>query len=94
MKIIYTPESVGDLKRLREFISTENPNAAAQIAKSLRIGIKKLKTLPKLGIEVKEAESEMIRDLILGDDIIRYLLLGEVIYILRIWYQKEDWKKT
>ena len=92
MKIIYTPESVGDLKRLREFIATENPNVAARIAKVLQTGIKKLKTFPKLGVDVKKAESELIRDLVLGDYIVRYLLLEETIYILRIWHQKEDWK--
>ena len=94
MKIIYTPESVGDLKRLREFIATESPYAAERIAKALQTGIKKLKTFPMLGIEVKKAESELIRDLILGDYIVRYLLIEETIYILRIWHQKEDWKKT
>ena len=94
MKIIYTPESVGDLKRLSEFIATENSNVAARIAKALQTGIKKLKTFPRLGIDVKKAESELIRDLVLGDYIVRYLLLEETIYILRIWHQKEDWKKT
>lgn len=94
MKIKYTPESVSDLQRLREFNAEENPNAAARIAKSLQIGVQKLKTFPLLGIEVKEAESEKIRDLVLGDYIVRYFLLKELIYILRVWHQKEDWKET
>lgn len=94
MKIIYTPELIADLKRLREFIAIENPNAATRIASSLQMGIKKLKTFPKLGLEVTEANSELIRDLILGDYIVRYLVLKEIIYILRIWHQKEDWRKT
>lgn len=92
MKIVYTPESVEDLKRLREFIAVKNPNAASRIAKALRTGIKKLKTFSNLGIEVKEDESKMIRDLILGNYIVRYLRVRESIYILRIWHHKEDWK--
>jgi len=94
MKIIYTPEAVNDLRRLREFIEIKNPNAASKIAKSLQIGIKKLKNFPNLGVEVKEDESGLIKDLILGDYIVRYLPLKEVIHILRIWHHKEDWKKT
>lgn len=93
MKIIYTPESVHDLKCLREFIEKKNPNAASKIAKSLLAGIKKLKKFPNRGIEVKEDESNLIRDLILGDSIVRYLPLKKTIYILRLWHQKEDWKK-
>ncbi len=94
MKIIYTPEAVNDLQRSREFIKIKNPEAASRIAKSLQIGIKKLKAFPNLGVEVKEDESGLIRDLILGDYIVRYLPLKEVIHILRVWHQKEDWKKT
>lgn len=94
MKKIYTPEAINDLRRLREFIEIKNPNAASGIAKSLQIGIKKLKTFPNLGVDVKEDESGLIKDLILGDYIVRYLPLKEVIHMLRIWHHKEDWKKT
>ncbi|MCP4753380.1 MAG: type II toxin-antitoxin system RelE/ParE family toxin [Proteobacteria bacterium] len=92
MKILYTPESIDDLIRLREFIATENPETANRIANALQIGIKKLKTFPKIGIEVEESDSDLIRDLILGDYIVRYLVLKETIHILRIWHHKEDWK--
>ncbi len=88
MKIIYTPEAVNDLQRLREFIEIKNTEAASRIAKSLQIGIKKLKTFPNLGVDVNEDESGLIKDLILGDYIVRYLPLKEVIHILRIWHHK------
>ncbi|MCK5673125.1 MAG: type II toxin-antitoxin system RelE/ParE family toxin [Spirochaetales bacterium] len=91
MKIMFTPESIEDLKRLRGFIAEKSPNAANRIANSLMTGIHKLTTFPNLGIEVTKAKSDMIRDLILGDYIIRYLILKERIHILRIWHHKEDW---
>ena len=94
MKIIYTPEAISDLEQLREFITEENPKAAKRIANALQYGIKKLKEFPKLGLEVKKANSELIRDLILGDYTVRYLILKESFYILRTWHQKEDWEKT
>ena len=93
MKIIFTPESISDLKYLREFIAKNSPEAANKIAKTLLTEINKLKIFPNLGIEVKKAKSNMIRDLILGDYIVRYLVLKETIHILRIWHHKEDWNK-
>ncbi len=89
MKVLYTPESIGDLQRLREFIEIKNPQAAQRIAKSIIKGITQLKTLPLLGVEVDKAPNpEMVRDLIIGNYIVRYLVGSEII-ILRVWHHKE-----
>lgn len=91
MKISYSPESVGDLVRLREFIENKNPRAAQKIALSLHKGISQLKIFPYLGVEVELApDPEVIRDLIIGNYIARYLIHSEQIYILRVWHHKEE----
>ncbi len=91
MKISYSPESIGDLIRLREFIEIKNPQAAQKIALSLNEGISQLKSFPFLGVEVELApEPEKIRDLIVGNYIARYLIHSNQIYILRIWHHKEE----
>ena len=91
MKISYTLESIDDLKRLREFIEVKNPLAAQRVATSILKGINQLKTFPYLGIEVQQAPNpEMVRDLIIGNYIARYLIRSEKIDILRVWHQKED----
>ncbi len=91
MKISYSPESVADLIRLREFIEIKNPRAAQKIAMSLQKGISQLKTFPYLGVEVEFAPNpEMIRDLIIGNYIARYLIHSKQIYILRVWHHKEE----
>jgi len=91
MKISYSPESIGDLIRLRKFIEIENPQSAQKIALSLNEGISQLKSFPFLGIEAELApEPEKIRDLIIGNYIVRYLIHSEQIYILRIWHHKEE----
>jgi len=91
MKLSYTREAIGDLIRLREFIATKNPEAAHKIAKSIRKGISQLKTFPYLGVEVEQApDPEMIRDLIIGNYIARYLIHVKQIYILRVWHHKEE----
>ena len=91
MKITYTHEAIGDLIRLREFIERKNPQAAQRIAEDLVKGIKQLNSFPLLGIEVAEApDPEMVRDLIMGNYIARYLIYSNEVHILRIWHHKEQ----
>ena len=91
MKVSFTPESINDLKRLREFIAIKNPLTAQCIATSLLKGISQLKTFPYLGVEVEQAPNpERVRDLIIGNYIARYLIRANEIDILRVWHQKEN----
>ena len=91
MRLGFTPEAIGDLQRLRAFIAEKNPAAAARIAERLVTGIDRLTTFPALGRPVDQApDPERIRDLILGDYTVRYLLLDSAILVLRLWHQRED----
>lgn len=91
MKLSYSREAIADLIRLREFIAIKNPGVAQKIAKSIRKGISQLKTFPYLGVEVELApDPEAIRDLIIGNYIVRYLIHAKQIYILRVWHHKEE----
>ena len=91
MKISYSPESIGDLIRVREFIEIKNPYATQKMAAPISKGISQLKKFPYLGVEVELApKPEMIRDLIIGNYIVRYLIHSEQIYILRVWHHKEE----
>ncbi len=93
MKINYSPESIDDLKRLREFIEIKNPVAAARVSNDLLSGIAKLKIFPQMGLPVSRAPNpELIRDLFIGSYTIRYLLTDSDIFILRIWHNKENEK--
>lgn len=90
MNILYTPEAVDDLKRLRSFISEKNPYAAQRVAGELLEGINNLNIFPKMGIPVSRApDPSIIRDLFIGSYTVRYLLAGEKIHILRLWHGKE-----
>lgn len=93
MKIRYSPESIGDLQRVVEFVEVKNPFAARRIAIDLQEGVDKLKQFPKIGLPVlKASDPEQIRDLYIGDYTLRYLVTNEIIYILRIWHSKENEK--
>lgn len=93
MKIRYSPESIGDLQRVVEFVEVKNPFAARRIAIDLQEGVAKLKQFSKIGLPVmKASDPEQIRDLYTGNYTVRYLIAGETIYILRIWHNKENEK--
>lgn len=91
MRLVYSREALNDLVRLRGFIAQEHPRTARQVAAILIEGINKLRDFPLLGKAAPRApDSKMVRDLILGKYIVRYLVLGESISILRIWHHRED----
>jgi len=93
MKIRYSPESIDDLCRVVEFIEVKNPSAARRVAVKLQEGVDKLKQFPKIGLPVlKASDPEQIRDLYIDNYTVRYLITDEIIYIVRIWHNKENEK--
>jgi plasmid stabilization system protein ParE len=93
MRISYSEEAIKDLIRLREFIEIKNPVAAQRASESIRKGITQLKEFPRLGVKVESApDPDIVRDIIIGNYLSRYLITDSVVYILRIWHHKEDIK--
>ena len=93
MRVSYSEDAVKDLVRLREFIEPKNPAAAKRAANAIRKGISQLKEFPRLGVKVDSAyDPDLIRDLIMGNYLCRYLIMENVVYILRIWHHKEEVK--
>lgn len=93
MKINYSKQAVADLKRLRDFIGENTPYAAQSISQKLLEKIKLLSDHPRLGKAVQHSPNpDVIRDLILGDYIIRYLISDTQIIILKVWHHRENWK--
>lgn len=88
MKLLFTHSAQRDLMRLRDFIAENDPQAARRISQRLVTSINRLADQPEMGIDVEELPGT--QDLITGDYIVRYALLEEDIYILRIWHGKED----
>jgi len=93
MKVKYSPESIEDLQRVLDFVEVKNPYAAQRIAIGLQEGVHRLRQFPEIGLPVSKApDPEKIRDLYVGDYTLRYLLTEEVIYVLRVWHNKENEK--
>ena len=93
MKVKYSTESIDDLQRVVEFVESKNPYAARRIAINLQEGVDRLKQFPQIGLPVlKAADPEKTRDLYVDGYTIRYLITDRVIYILRVWHDKESEK--
>ena len=90
MKLVYSVEAVADLVRLREFIATQDPSAAARVADELIARMVYLRQFPELGRSVLLApDPGIMRDAIFGRYVIRYTIHSTAIVVLRIWHQFE-----
>ena len=93
MKLKYSSQSADDLQRVIEFVENKNPFAARRIAFDIQEGMGRLKQFPEIGLPVAKAtEPEKIRDLFVGNYTVRYLITEEIIYVLRVWHNKENEK--
>lgn len=93
MKISYSEDAIKDLERLRKFIEIKNSEAAQRASVSIQKGISQLKEFPRLGVKIELApDPDIVRELIVGNYLARYLITEHVVYILRIWHHKEDIK--
>ena len=87
MRLLFTYSAQRDLMRLREFIAEKNPGSAGRISRRLLSVMKRLADQPRMGVPIEELPDT--RELIFGDYIVRYLVIEDEIYILRIWHGRE-----
>lgn len=94
MKLAFSHEARSDLVRLRAFIAAHDPSAAERVARRLIRGIERLIRFPRLGRRVIAAPGEPapaeIRDWLIGDYVVRYLIVGDGVIVLRVWHGREQ----
>jgi plasmid stabilization system protein ParE len=91
VKLVYSEDVVGDLVRLRAFIAEHDPGAAARIAAGLIERMEHLCEFPAIGRRVEHSpDPEAVRDVVFGKYVVRYLVHGDTIAVLRIWHHFED----
>jgi plasmid stabilization system protein ParE len=94
MKHAFSREARGDLVRLRAFIEKHGPAAAQRAGRRLVQGIERLVRHPRLGKRVLVAPGqpapEEIRDWLVSDYVVRYLIANERVIVLRIWHGNEQ----
>lgn len=91
MTLVYSAHAVDDLRRLRSFIASNNPESARRIGRELAERLESLPSFPRMGRPVSQApDPETVRDLVSGDYVVRYSLHETTIVVLRIWHHFEE----
>lgn len=91
-RLIFTPEAVRDVERLRDFLRPKDPAAAQRAARAIVQGVQALAELPLIGRPVAGL-SEEYRDwpIDFGDTgyVVRYRIDGEIVAIVAVRHQRE-----
>jgi plasmid stabilization system protein ParE len=90
--ILFSPDAVEDVERLRSFLDRNNPDAARRALALIWAAIDRLQEFPDLGMPTGDAD---IRQIVVrfgaSGYIVRYATLpaDETILITRIWHGRE-----
>lgn len=91
-QVIYTPNAIRDLQRLREFLRPKNVLAAKRAADTMIKALQVLGLQPQIGRPIEDMPDQYREWIInFGDSayVVRYRLDGEAVTILAIRHQKE-----
>ena len=90
--VVWLPEALADVARLRSFLEGKNAPAAARAAQTLRDGAKQLAAFPQIGRPMNDdtGRRELILSFGAGAYVLRYIIEGETVVILRAWHSKEN----
>ena len=90
MRLQWTASGLADITRLYDFLAPLNQAAAARTVQSLTAAPNMLLSSPFMGKPLEEFAPRQVRRLIVGQYELRYEIVEDVIYILRLWHTRED----
>lgn len=90
-KVIWLPEALEDTRRLRRFLEDLSPAAAARAGQLIQAGTKRLADFPEIGAPMDDGTNR--RELFLpfgtGGYVLRYMIDGHTVVIVRAWHTKQ-----
>ena len=90
MALKWTSRANLDLARLHAFLDPVDPAAAADAVDLILSGVESIAAHPRLGRRLFLYDPREVRRLVVADYEVRYELTARDIYILRLWYVRED----
>ena len=90
MDLAWTSKALSDLARLYDFLAPVNKPAAARAVQGLTQAPTILLTNPRIGEQLFQFEPREVRRILVGQYEIRYEILNQMIYVLRLWHTRED----
>jgi plasmid stabilization system protein ParE len=90
MRLQWTASALADITRLYDFLAPLNHAVAARTVQSLTAAPNTLLTSPFMGKPLEEFAPRQVRRLIVGQYELRYEIVDDAIYVLRLWHTRED----
>ncbi|MFK0730647.1 MAG: type II toxin-antitoxin system RelE/ParE family toxin [Gloeotrichia echinulata IR180] len=91
-KIVWLPEALEDVVRLRGFLEDQSPKAASRAAEVIRGGAKTLADFPEIGKPMNDdtGRRELFLPFGTGSYVLRYRVDVGIVVIIRVWHSKEN----
>ncbi|MFP5476102.1 MAG: type II toxin-antitoxin system RelE/ParE family toxin [Gammaproteobacteria bacterium] len=89
MRLQWTSRALSDLARLHDFLAPRNPAAAAKAVQALVRAPEVLHQHPRLGEKVEGFADREVRRILALSYELRYEVVEDTIYILRLWHTRE-----
>ncbi|MFT5757587.1 MAG: addiction module RelE/StbE family toxin [Alteromonadaceae bacterium] len=91
-EVVWLPDAVTDLMRLRKLIQDKNPSAAKRAASKIKEGAITLVSNPESGRPVEGLSSfrEILIPFGAGNYVLRYREDNLTIVVVRVWHSKEE----
>lgn len=91
-EIVWLPEALEDMSRLRLFLEDKSPSAASRMAQTVLGGVALLRDFSERGKPLNDGTNR--RELYLpfgaGAYVLRYRTDGNIIAIIRAWHSRES----
>ncbi len=90
--ILFSPDAVSDVERVREFLHVNNPEAAKRALRRIIAALEMVQEIPEIGRPTEDAD---IRQIVIrfgvAGYIVRYTILSESgdVLVLRLWHGRE-----
>lgn len=90
MELKWTGKALSDLERLYEFLAPVNRPAAVRLVQALAKAPTVLLTNPRVGEQLFQFEPREVRRIQVAQYEMRYEIVEETIYVLRLWHTQEN----
>lgn len=90
MELKWASKALSDLARLHKFPVPVNKPAATRAVQALTKAPTILLTNPRVGEQLFQFEPREVRRILVGQYEMRYEIVDETIYVLRLWHTRED----
>jgi plasmid stabilization system protein ParE len=90
--IVFSPDALSDIERVREFLDINNPDAAKRALRAIFAALERVEEFPDLGRPTEDAE---IRQIVIrfgaAGYIVRYTIPPGTrdVLVLRLWHGRE-----